>query len=275
MQSIVSSILLSHSGVPALERLIVMKKMEQPSFTKNYLTRKVGLGSRAYLTDVFKGRKKLSARFVRPLVGTLDLEPFEAHYLEKKLLLETEYAKSPTVRDELLADLAVLEKSFRSMTLTVEDNTDVYALSLVYLSFFLFPQRQSSHRDLLKTLEILPAATIERSIQVLLQKGLIVEHDHRLAVNPEKDFSFLNAQYSVQQEAVYLQKSIAESIDRLPLLQQNRDEVVFHSSILTVRRSAYREFIKTIKQDFRTYHAELDDHNPDTLVRFNVQIYPL
>jgi hypothetical protein len=104
---------------------------------------------------------------------------------------------------------------------------------------------------------------------------LIVDQDHRLTVNPEKDFSFLSAQYSAGQEADYLKKSFAEGIDRLPLLQQKRDDVIFHSSILTVKRSVYREFIKKIKQDFRTYHAELDHENPDTLVRFNVQLYPL
>jgi uncharacterized protein (TIGR02147 family) len=275
MQSIVHSILLSHPGVPALERLIVMKKMENSSFTKNYVSRRVGLSSRAYLTDVFKGRKKLSARYVRPLVATLDLEAYEAAYLEKKLLLETEYAKSPGVREELQNELVVLEKSFRSMTLTVEDSFDVYALSLVYLSLFLFPEKKASQRELMKVLDILPASTLERSIHFLLKKGLVIEHEHRLTVNPEKDFSFLSAQYSANQEVDYLKKSFAEGIERLPMLQHQRDEVIFHSSILTVKRSVYREFIKKIKQDFRTYHAELDHENPDSLVRFNVQLYPL
>ncbi|MDQ3233011.1 MAG: TIGR02147 family protein [Pseudobdellovibrionaceae bacterium] len=275
MQSIVHSILLSHRGIPALERLIALKKMENSAYTKNYLTRRVGLSSRGYLTDVFKERKKLSARFVRPLVAILDLEPFEATYLEKKLLLETEYAKSAEVREELQAELTILEKNFRSMTLEVEDNFDVYALSLVYLSLFLFPEKTAGHRDLLKVLPILPAATIERSLQFLLQKSLIVEQGHRLTVNPDKDFSFLSAQYSAGQEADYLKKSFMEGIERLPLLRQQRDDVIFHSSVLTVKRSAYREFIKRIKQDFRTYHAELDHENPDALVRFNVQLYPL
>jgi uncharacterized protein (TIGR02147 family) len=258
-----------------LERLIVMKKMENSAFTKNYVTRRVGLSSRGYLTDVFKGRKKLSARYVRPLVATLELESFEAAYLEKKLLLETEYAKSPEIREEIQTELGVLERTFRSMTLTVEDGFDVYALSLVYLSLFLFPDRTAAQRDLLKVLDILPAATIERSTRFLLQKGLIIEVDHRLTVNPEKDFSFLSAQYSAGQENAYLKRSFTEAIERLHLLQQQRDEVIFHSSILTVNRRAYREFIKKIKQDFRNYHAELDDQHPDALVRFNVQIYPL
>jgi uncharacterized protein (TIGR02147 family) len=258
-----------------LERLIVMKKMENSAFTKNYVTRRVGLSSRGYLTDVFKGRKKLSARFVKPLVATLDLEPFEAAYLEKKLLLETEYAKSQETREELQAELHVLEKNFRSMTLTVEDHFDVYALSLVYLSLFLFPDKKASQRDLLKVLAILPAATIERSIMFLLQKELIIESDHRFTVNPDKDFSFLSAQYSASQEIAYLKKSFTEGIERLPLLQQQRDDVIFHSSVLTVKRSEYREFVRKIKQDFRTYHAELDHQHPDTLVRFNVQLYPI
>jgi len=275
MQSIVHSILLSHPGIPALERLIVMKKMENSAFTKNYVTRRVGLSSRAYLTDVFKGRKKLSARYVRPLVATLDLEAFEASYLEKKLLLETEHAKSPGVREELQNELIILERNFRSMTLTVEDSFDVYALSLVYLSLFLFPEKRASLRELMKVLDMLPAATLERSINFLLKNELIVDQDHRLAVNPEKDFSFLSAQYSAAQEADYLKKSFAEGINRLPLLQEKREVVIFHSSILTVKRSVYREFIKKIKQDFRTYHAELDHEHPDTLVRYNVQIYPL
>jgi len=94
-------------------------------------------------------------------------------------------------------------------------------------------------------------------------------------VNPEKDFSFLNAQYSAQKELEYLKKSILESVDRLPMLQTQREEVIFHSSILTVRRSTYRNLLKKIKQDFRTYHAELDDQKPDTLVRFNIQLYPV
>lgn len=252
-----------------------MKKMENSAFTKNYVTRRVGLSSRGYLTDVFKGRKKLSARYVKPLVSTLDLEPFEATYLEKKLLLETEYAKSSETREEIQAELHILERNFRSMTLTVEDGFDVYALSMVYLSLFLFPDKKASQRDLLKVLDILPAAIIERSLKFLLQKGLIVEHEHRLSVNPDKDFSFLSAQYSAEQEKAYLKKSFAEGIDRLSLLQQQRDEVIFHSSIMTVKRSEYREFIKKIKQDFRTYHAELDHEQPDAMVRFNVQLYPI
>jgi hypothetical protein len=145
----------------------------------------------------------------------------------------------------------------------------------VYLSLFLFPEKKASLRDLMKVLDILPAGALERSVNFLLKKDLIVEQDHKLTVNPDKDFSFLSAQYSAAQEADYLKKSFAEGIERLPLLQQKRDDVIFHSSILTVKRSVYREFIKKIKQDFRTYHAELDHEHPDALVRFNVQIYPL
>lgn len=275
MQTVIQSILLNHTGIPALEKLVVMKKLESPYFSKNYLTKKLGISSRGYLTDVFKGRKKLSARYAKPLVDLLGLDGSEGTYLEKKLLLSTDFAKTDLIRDQLEYDLMVLGRKFRTVAVPVEDSTDAYVLSLVYLSFFLYKDTQASRRDLYQSLEIVPAVAIDAALRELLMKGLLIENDHRISVNPDKEITFLNFQYSPDREIHFLKKTIEESSRKVDLLRARRDEVVFQSTVVTVRKKRYLEFVKKIKQDFRTMIADLDEADPDSLIRFNIQLYPI
>lgn len=275
MHSVIQSILLSHDGVSALEKLIVMKKLESPYFSKNYLTRKLGLSSRGYLTDVFKGRKKLSARYVRPIVDLLGLTDAETSYLEKKLLLSTEFVKTDLQKNQLEHELNVLERKFRTRAIPVDDHSDAYALSLVYLSFFLFTDKQASRRELYQSLKIVSAAGIDMALRELLLKGLLIEKDHRISVNPERDISFLNAQYSSNREVQFLKRTVGESFDKVDMVRTHREEVLFQSTVLTVKRKRYLEFLGRIKHEFRTMIADLDDEDPDSMVRFNIQLYPI
>ncbi len=272
---VTTSILLNHNGLDALEKLIALKKLENSKFSKNYIAKKIGLRSRSYLTDIFKGRKKLAAKYINPVISTLNLAVNESLFLEKKLLLETEFAKPKNVYCQIEGELKILEKNLKYQTMDMDNGSDIFTLSLVYLSFFLFEDRTVSFRELLRTFDEIPAATIEGTLHELIKKELIQADNDKYRINPENDFSFLKANYDIVQEIKFLKQTIIDSERNLFLLKESRDEVVFHSSLLTVKKSDYESKLKKIREDLRKMHCEIEDENPDTMVRFNVQVFPV
>ncbi|SMF29235.1 TIGR02147 family protein [Pseudobacteriovorax antillogorgiicola] len=275
MVSVTKSVLLSHSGIESLEKIIALRKTEKPSFSKNYISKRIGLKSRGYLTDVFKGRKKLSARYVGPIIETLSLDTTEATLLEKKILLETEFAKSEKVRDQLDREIKILTKTLKYHEINMDDMRDIFTFSLVYLSLFLFPEHQASERELMAILKDVPAQRIQSALRCLHQRELVTKADGIYKINHKKDFSFLFTNFSQQHEIKHLQSAIDESRSKVPDIAKKRDEVLFLSSLLTVKKQSYMEAIDKLKDTFRTVHSELEDDEPDTLVRLNLQMYPV
>ena len=275
MLSITRTILLSESGVMALKKLIAMKKAEKSYFSKNYIAKKVGLKSRGYLSDVLSGRKKISARYVDPIVATLDLDPPEATYLRKKLLLDTEFAKTPAVKSELEQELSTLSKNLQYETIGMDDVADIYSLCLVYLSFFLRSDRTLSKKELMTMLPMVTAKKLEQAIAKLLQKELINRTGHQFQVNSNRTFSFANSDVQIEQELQYLEQSIEESRLNLPQLKYSREQVIFHSSLLTTDKVTFGQKIADFKNQLRTLQSDLETDKADSLIRFNLQVYPV
>ena len=156
----------------------------------------------------------------------------------------------------------------------MQDTNDIFTFSLVYLSFFLFPEQKVLKRKLFSLLDNIPSQDIEAALRLLEKKELILHTDGHFVINSERDFSFLSVDFDRDAEIRNIQNTLLEAQEKSKLMHSKRDEVVFHSSLLTVRKEDFLKLLPKIKTDLRTMHAELENENPDTLIRFNIQVYP-
>ena len=269
------TVIYENDGITAVEKLIALRKLQTPYFSKSYLSKKLGLRSRGYLTDVFKKRKKLSARIAAPLVEQLGLEAKHEALLKKKLMLDTELCKTEEARASLLEEISMLMKNDSRESIAISENDNIEFLSLIYLSFFLFAHNTGQRKDVVKLFGRDKGIVVDRSLHILVQKGVLIKEGSFYRPDENHTPSFLNLNCSTNHLIKYLKSSILEGSEKVNQLKTIPGEVIFNSSVLTVRKKKYLELVAELKNDLNTMHAKLDDSQPDTLVRFNVQIYPL
>ncbi|NRA66055.1 MAG: TIGR02147 family protein [Pseudobacteriovorax sp.] len=275
MLSVERTVILSHSPMEALEKLIMLRKSEKPSFNKSAISRRLGCSSRSYLTDILKGRKSISIRLVKPLITLLGLDEHESRYLEIQLLLTTSFASDDATRSGLEGERKQLRSLLTSNKVQFDEKIELNAIFLVYLTLYILPGKQGSYRSLYAKLTMLTAQQIQKSAHELIRQGLIQEQDSVLSICTEKEFSFLDSESSDDYEQDFLRSAIEESIEHLPMVKEKRQDVIFHSSLITAEKAQLHSLLETMRNELSALRAKVESKNANQLVRFNLQLYPL
>ena len=83
-----ASVILSSSSLVALRSLIALRRSVDSKFSYSYISRRLGIKSRSYLSEVLSEKKKLNPKHIGPMVDLLSLPLPEAELLKGKLMLD-------------------------------------------------------------------------------------------------------------------------------------------------------------------------------------------
>ena len=270
-----ASVILSSSSVVALRTLIALRRSVDSKFSYSYISRRIGIKSRSYLSEVFKGKKKLNDKHVTPIVDLLGLPLPEAELLRAKLLLDVaDLSDVDAARIRL--SVRDSEKKLSSSTVALSGVRDINLVMILAVCLHLFKDGSATRRQILDLFSRDKHLDVEIGLADLIANGVLVKADDFYSYSPEYTNSLhLYTATAMKTQVDYLKASLNEALTHVSDFEQNRQDTVFYSGIITADRTQYLQSLEHVKQSMRSVQSRIESNPADTLIRFNVQIYPI
>ncbi|HYX34587.1 MAG TPA: hypothetical protein VE954_15920 [Oligoflexus sp.] len=270
-----ASVILSSTSLVALRSLIALRRSVDSKFSYSYISKRIGIKSRSYLSEVFNEKKKLNPKHVVPIVELLALPLTEAELLKGKLMLDVadlNEAEAARIRSEVRDS----EKKLTSGTLELSGVRDINLVMLIGACLHLFKDGKAIKNQIFDLFKRDRHLEVEQGLYDLIKNGLLVKEGDQYSYSP--DYTNILHVYlatNKKNEIDYLKSSIREALDHVSDFQNNPQETVFYSGIITAEKARYLQDLDYVKQNLRSAQSRIESNSGDTIIRFNVQIYPV
>jgi uncharacterized protein (TIGR02147 family) len=266
-------ILNARSSKEALQQVFAWRKALDSRFSLAYIARRLGLKSRGTLSLMLRSERPIPSRIRRPLFQVLTRDEPLTDYLE--LLLARDEATSDSARQEAEAKMKALHFFLRDRFTSIHLQHGLNLLASDLLCAFDLFQGHPTERQLIEFFGRARFPEVQTAIGSLLLNGLIEKQDGHLK-RTDRTQRFLTIQGQEQDSMLrYLKESIHDAWLNVGRWQGDTSMSCFGSTTMSVRRDIYMEVIKRLKKDMFRYFSELETDEGDTLIRFNMQIFPL
>lgn len=270
-----ASVILSSSSLVALRSLIALRRSVDSKFSYSYISRRLGIKSRSYLSEVLSEKKKLNPKHIAPMVDLLSLPLPEAELLKGKLMLDVgDLSEAEATR--LKSEVRDAEKKLTSGTLQLSDVRDINLVMLLAVCLHLFKDGKATKRQIFDLFKRDRHLEIEKGLHDLIKNGLLVKEAEHYSYSP--DYTNILHVYMAtnkKNEIDYLKGSIREALEHVGDFPNRAQETVFYSGLITAEKARYLQELQHVKQSLRSAQSRIESSAGDTVIRFNVQIYPV
>lgn len=273
MDQVIAKIALdAESGREAIQHIYSYKKTLNSKYSLNYIGQRIGLKSRGTLSEMIQGKRKFSMKYVLPVLVALDVSPHVSQFIET--IFELENATQEKIRKELEIKIQSFKVYFndRFTSLNAEHGFSLLA-SDILCAFGLF-NNKPTERDLIDFFGKSRVMSIVEAIHSLVKNGLIEkENDYYIAT--ENFSKFVTAENQESYSKSYLKDSINDAMSQLGYWNNKVDVSCFGSTVMTVKLEDYKKVLDQIRNDMFKYFSALETKEGDTVVRLNMQVYPI
>jgi uncharacterized protein (TIGR02147 family) len=267
----VTKLLLEGDSVQSvLLGLLAIRKDRQKTFSLSILAKKSGF-SKSFLSEVISGKKKLLSKNLEHLAAPLGMGYLETKCLEGLLLLE----KSKSDEERFLKNHE-LESARRVLRLVASEsvNSGLRLLEFdVYAAFGVF-QGSPTKEQLFSIFPNLPKLEVQNALYSLLEKNAV-------KANGDDTFSYSSSGLVVNatdRAGAFLEiwkQSLQDATRQLPKWASHKESSCFASYVVSVNLKKYQDCLENFKNQIFQFASVCDSNEADTLVRINVQIYPV
>lgn len=267
-QEVLSS---ANDSAQAIHDMVQIAKSFDQKVSLSYICRKLGLNSKGFLSDVMKGRRQIGQKYWPKLAEIFQLDPTyrEIFFLLLSIDAEKDQKQLQLLREELAIKRKaanyserILSKKLRGMFFAFD----------VFCAFGLF-KNQPSREDLRSYFGVQRGLELDVALNILLSTDLIERlEDHSFRIknhnirfsDSEDSFSHLD----------FLKESIEDARRSVEQWKDRRQESIFSSYIISVKRQHYQKVVDKLRRDLLEIQSGLESEDADLLVRFNIQVYP-
>ncbi len=259
------------SGNEAIQDLLHRCKSFDSKFSLSYVCRKLGLNSKGYLSDVMRGRRFLGEKYWESLANFLQLDPAyrEIFYLLLRIDAERDTHEQMLLKQEL--EIKRKAAGYSEKILSNKLRGMFFAFD-VFCAFGLF--KNSPGKDDLRTyFGVQRGLEIDVALNILLALDLIEKTaDGRYGI---KNY---NIRFSDSEDGLshldFLKESMEDARRNVDRWREKRDESIFSSYIISVKRSQYLKVVDQLRRNLLEIQSNLESDDADMLVRFNIQVFP-
>ena len=153
---------------------------------------------------------------------------------------------------------------------------------MVFGAFGIFKNTPST-QDLINFFADYPVGTVEQALETLEQQGLITAQDSRKKLSSSGDqvWSITDIQVmfgagrGMPSHLQFLESSLTDAATNLEHWFDKPSESHISATIISVSKKVYEEKLQAMKADLIAMQSALESSEADTLIRFNVQIFPI
>ncbi len=260
-----SEVLLTNEKLgKTIKVLYKLEKSEQPYFSVQYMCLKAKIPSKGHLSDVMGERRTLKLEYAKPLSKVFNLDSEQA----KIFVSMAKYEKARTLSDKkkYYTQLQVAKKRLKSLETSYQEVQGVpFDFSRVFCSLGII-KKPVTAKKISHALEMDITAVLSY-LKQLTERGFLIESEGCYALSAN-EVHFSKGEF-VDMIQSYLQASqlnINKWID-------SKDSI-FESSTISVTQRAYKELLPKFKEFVMDTMSNLETEEGDSLVHFNVQVYP-
>ena len=255
----------------AIRNLYDLWKRTHPRFSLTILCKRANISSKGYLSDVMSGKRTLNMKYRNSITEAFQLERENAHYLKTMIALDA--AKTPAKKAQLTRKLSIAKKTINVQFLSMSHQyAGIFQALEVFCAFGLF-QGKPTKAELKRFLSDFSATQLNESLALLMSMKLIEP-------GSKDDFKSLTEHFLLGEAAAdfshaeFIRLALAHAADNVAVWFPQKNRSYFVSSIVSVQMAHFEQVLEGLKSKMLLVQAELESSDADSLVRFNVQIYP-
>ncbi len=257
------------SGSEVLSWLYHEKKSQDPKLSFAMICRKSGIPSKGFLSDLLKGKRRLTLAVAEKLGQGLGLSGTSLKVFTTIVALEE--TRSERQRKSLGAELANLRHALQivSVATPLPDSTSLFTLE-VFSSFGLIG-KQVTRRQLTQFFGKHRWQEIDLALSDLKRAKLVEQIDDQYSlISPH-----VVLELSPELKRQLLIESIEQSKQQTQRGAGERADCHFETVVISVNKTDYQATLEAFKDDLLRWQSRFECEKADALIRFNVQIYPL
>ncbi|HYX37477.1 MAG TPA: TIGR02147 family protein [Oligoflexus sp.] len=265
-------ILNAATGSEAVQQSFAYRKAIDPKFSLAFVARKIAFKSRGTLSQMVHGKRSIPVRMRRPLLQSITGDDVLTEYMELLLALDDDLLvhQKTSVEQRLKAIQIYLRDRFTRIRL--QQGLTLFA-SDILCAFDLF-RGQPTERELINYFGRSRVQDIQHALGTLLANGLI-RREGEILIRTEKTARFVTLNADDNSKVSYLKESISDAHEQILHWFPNTEVSCFGSTTMSVSKETYIKILKKLKQDVFRSFSDLETNHADTIIRFNMQIYPL
>jgi len=271
--SLTSILLIETDAGETMRNLCAFKKAVDPKFSLAYIGKKIDFPSRGTLSETIKGRRHWPRKYWKPMARVLGLDDSQTELLI--LLLERDACVTPVEKDAFSSRIEGVRRFLRQRFFKVDLNHGLTLLASDVLCYFGIPPNAPTERMIIDYFGKSRVMEIRKALHILKANGLIEKvGDAYQRTEKTKPF-FAFHQNEAEYATAYIREAVQDAEHQVPHWLFRHEEACFGSTTMSVRKEHYQRLLTQIKKDVFRYFSELETNEGDTLIRFNMQIYPL
>lgn len=265
-------LLTASSASAALRELYELRKARRKSFSLAYICRQTG-ASKGYISDVFNGRRKLNQRYWDSFLDVFKLQTGARHIL--KTMLSLDRCRDEDQASILRQELERLRKAARAHIQSFPNQAKGMFFALeVFCAFGLF-NNTPTPADLRHHYGAAYGIELEEALRFLMVRELIAFDGTRYRLLQDH-IGFLTGEESDPLSyQSYLKQALDTAKTHVGRWCEKRDEAIFESTFLSADRATYQNMIESMRQQIHQMQADLESNQADSLLLFNVQLFPI
>lgn len=264
-----SQILMQVSDVPNLIRQIYeLRKRESSKVSLEYLRKRSGIPTKSNLSEIMRGRRKLSRKHGANLAKALGLEGVYATLFIR--MCEHDRERSPEQRGVIAHEIKLLKKVIAIEVMENSMSLPPFAF-LVFCALGLFGNK-ATEDELRNYFKSQSADAVKAALMSLVDQKLVILEERHYSTKVDQIKFTGKTNYSPQ--LAFLKHSLdeaAEMADR----HWKSGLALFDSTIISVRKVDFEEHLRQFREILIRQHSTFEASSADSLVRVNVQIYPI
>ena len=263
-------LLKSKTAGEALRGLFYTAKAHSPTWSLGVLAKKTGIRSKGFLSEIMAQKKRLQPLHVDKFAKAFDLSSDQKKVF--KLLAEKSNRSQDIEDKELGEKLQSAQRSLKIKNLTVSGAFTNLLLTLeIYSLVNMYPEG-ISYNAIQKRFKDVSIDLLLPTIGKLIEANLI-RQDKGIYLSTGESFLFSDSQDG-HTHLDFLKDSISKSLTEVERWFGLSDRSHLESSLITVNSSKFVKKLPVIKEKLLDLQKELEDEDPDMILRFNVQITP-
>lgn len=265
-------ILKAETSADVFKAIYQLRKAEDKKYSLSYFCKKAKIPSTGYLSDVIQGRKTLHLKYTRSISSAFGLKGNEAKYVGILIAIDNE--SNSDALEKLHTKKALLKKDLNvSIKPMSSQMAGLLSAVEVFCAFGLFNNRPTV-RDLQKYFGPSAKADVKYALDALRELGIV-------ELSPEGQYTLLTEQIQFREDMKgfshidFLKQAIRHATQNVEQWFPHSAQTHFESSIISVRAADYHQLLPDLKSRLSLIQSGLESGQADTLIRFNIQVYPI
>lgn len=260
----------AQSPSEAVQRLFNLEKSRNLKFSLSLLSKRSGIGSRGYLSEIVRGKKNISPKKAEKIAKGLNLDSLEKECFQNLVLLA--HSKKSSNKAELMAELELSRQALQISSMPMPSTALMKFFAFEVFCVFSLFKNEASQQQLANYFGIERKDDVVAAIAELQSWGLIKFRDEKFVV--EKPFVLFHEGAAKNKHIEFLRYRLDDAKLHAAKWFSQPENALLISVMIAANSKHYQKWLEQTKSLLKKQMSKIETKRADTLLNFNVQIYP-